>query len=133
MTTTLMAAHRYADICTGTLKEHDFFFICSDKVKVTNRTKGEEVKSFSGREAVVKAFADNIFNNTKGIKVKSVGYSIGENGVAVFLDVKAYKLMKDGSWIKFHFIEKTYLTFEKVNNEFRLLTIDMNVTKEIIS
>lgn len=132
MTTPLEAAHRYVDICTGTLKEHDFFFICSEKVTVSNRTNGENVISFSGREAVVKAFADKIFNNTKGIKVKSVGCGVGKNGVSVYLDVKAYKLLEDGSWIKHHFIERTDLTFEKVNGEFRLLTINMKVTKELI-
>lgn len=132
MTTLLESAHRYVDICTGTLKEHDFFFICSEKVTVSNQTNGANVISFSGREEVVKAFADKIFNNTKNIKVKSAGYCVGKNGVSVYLNLKAYKLMEDGSWIRHHFIERTDLTFEKVNGEFRLLSIRMNVTKELI-
>lgn len=132
MTTPLQAAHKYVDICTVSLSERDFFSICAARVRVSNQTNQGEILSFSGREGVVKAFAEKVFTNTRAFDIKKVGYSSGNEGVAVYLDLNADKLSEEGKWVRTHFIERTYLTFEKVDGEFKLLSIDMKVEKALI-
>lgn len=132
MTTPLQAARLYVDLCTVGLNERDFASLCSENVRVSNQTNGELTVSFQGRDAVVKAFSEKVFNNTRNFEIMLNGFSASEKGVAVFLDLKADKLSEDGNWIRTHFIERTYLTFEKVDLRFKLLSIDMKVTKETV-
>jgi len=130
MTTPLSAAMRYVDVCTGSLSEQEFFFLLDDNVVLTHQTNGAKIDPIKGRADVVEAFSKNIFKNTNKVDPKSVGFNIKDNSVAIFIDVKEDKCLPDGSWVRFHFIERTLITAVNFNKSWRIASIEMNVTRE---
>lgn len=131
-TTPLSAALKYIEICTDTLKEDQFFSLCTEDVTVTNETLGDPLQKFSGREEVVKAFATYIFNNTRNIVVKAIGFAPVKNVIEIHLDVNEDKKVGD-HFVRYNFVEHTRIVCRLVDNRYRVASIDMKIERNSLA